>query len=323
MPATIQEIDMPNVVNSQPVCSVVIPTYNCLSYLKQALASVEQQNVDKLEVIIVDDNSSDGTWQWLQSQQQKTPHLRSIKLSGKGPAVARNIAIQQAKAPLIAFLDADDIWLAGKLQRQIEFHQAKPELSFSFTDYRHVGEHGEDLGTCFEFWPNYQGLSQQQKGYQLKADAAASLFAENVVGTSTVMASRTALLKCFAFDEQLPSAEDWDLWLKLALLGPVGISNHVDCEYLMRDGSESSKSQLRIKAMHIIYQRYAQAVKQQSPKALAQAKARIATAEAELYNEQSLRLSAIFSRVQALYYSPNRRRVIETLADTRNLLLLR
>ncbi|MEE1675855.1 glycosyltransferase family 2 protein [Agarivorans aestuarii] len=314
---------MPQLNNIQPVCSVVIPTYNCLGYLKQALKSVEQQNVDALEIIVVDDYSSDGTWQWLQAKQEQMPNLRSIKLTGKGPAVARNIAIQQAKAPLIAFLDADDIWLAGKLQRQIEFHQANPEISFSFTDYRHVAENGEDRGSCFEFWPSYQALTQQEKCYQLKADAAASLFAENVVGTSTVMASRAALLKCFAFDEQLPSAEDWDLWLKLALLGPVGIANYCDCEYLMRDGSESSKSQLRIKAMHIIYQRYAPAVKQQSPKALAQAKARIATAEAELSNEQSLRLSAILSRVQALYYSPNRRRLIETLADTRNLLLMR
>lgn len=307
----------------QPVCSVVIPTYNCLGYLKQALESVEQQNVDSLEIIVVDDNSSDGTWQWLQAQQEQMPNLRSIKLTGKGPAVARNIAIQQAKAPLIAFLDADDIWLAGKLQRQMEFHQANPELSFSFTDYRHVAENGEDRGTCFEFWPGYRQLSQQAKCYQLKPDAAASLFAENVVGTSTVMASRAALLKCFAFDEQLPSAEDWDLWLKLALLGPVGIANYCDCEYLMRDGSESSKSQLRLNAMHIIYQRYASRISGQSTAALTQAKARIATAEAELFNERKQRMSAMMMRIKALSLSPDKRRFIETLADARNLLLLK
>ncbi|UPW20222.1 glycosyltransferase [Agarivorans sp. TSD2052] len=314
---------MSNPVATTPVCSVVIPSYNCLAYLKQALISVEQQQVSNIEVIVVDDNSSDETWQWLQQQQISKPQLRSIKLSGNGPAYARNIAIQHAKAPLIAFLDADDTWLPGKLQRQINFHQAFPELSFSFTDYRHLGPNGEDRGTCFEFWPNYRHLVTQAKRYQIKHDAASSLFAENVVGTSTVMASRSALLDCFAFDEQLPSAEDWDLWLKLALSGPVAVANFCDCQYLMRDGSESSKSQLRIKAMHTIYQRYAPKVAKQSSQALTQAKARIATAEAELCNEEHQRLSAIIARLKALFLSPSRRRLIETLADTRNLMLLR
>ncbi|MDO6761921.1 glycosyltransferase family 2 protein [Agarivorans sp. 1_MG-2023] len=306
-----------------PVCSVIIPSYNCLNYLKQALASVEEQRVDNLEIIVVDDNSSDGTWQWLQQYQHSHPHLRSIKLSGNGPAYARNIAIKQANAPLIAFLDADDIWLEGKLQRQIDYHQQHPELSFSFTDYRHVSEQGEDRGTCFEFWPSYHHLGQQKKSYQFQINAAAKLFAENVVGTSTVLASKEALLSCFSFDEHLPSAEDWDLWLKLALTGPVAVGSYCDCEYLMRDGSESSKSQQRLNAMHIIYQRYASRISGQSTAALTQAKARIATAEAELFNERKQRMSAMMMRLKALSLSPDKRRFIETLADARNLLLLK
>ncbi|WP_432463411.1 MULTISPECIES: glycosyltransferase family 2 protein [unclassified Agarivorans] len=308
---------------AQPICSVIIPSYNCLTYLKQALISVQLQAIADLEIIVVDDNSNDGTWQWLQSQQATLSNLVCIKQQGNGPAHARNVAIDAAKAPLIAFLDADDWWLEGKLQRQIAFHQAHPELSFSFTDYRHIGPKGEDRGTCFEFWPNYQDQRQQTLGYRIKNDAAASLFAENVVGTSTVMASRSALRRCFAFDEHLPSAEDWDLWLKLALHGPVAVSNHCDCHYLMRDGSESSKSEQRLKAMNIIYQRYAANFASNTLSVLSQAKARIATAEAELYNDEQQRLLAIGARLKALYYSPSKRHLFETLADTRNLLLIR
>ncbi|MCM2679533.1 glycosyltransferase family 2 protein [Echinimonas agarilytica] len=301
----------------QPKCSVIIPTHNSLEYLQQAVASVQAQSFMNLEIIVVDDDSKDLTWEWLQMQQKQDPRIRPLRVSVHSPAKARNAAITVARGELIAFLDADDTWLPQKLVHQVEFHNSHPDVLFSFSDYRHIGENGEDLGTCFEFWSGYDNLGAQKKCYSRLQGSASRLFAQNIVGTSTAMVKRSALDDVKGFDERLPSAEDWDLWLKLALDGPVAIGNYCDTLYLMRPESESSKTELRIRAMQQIYQRYQHAISNSGTDALRYAKARIATAEAENWLSHNDPARAMLFHAKALCLAPTQRRFIETLVDIR------
>jgi glycosyltransferase involved in cell wall biosynthesis len=230
-------------------CSVIIPTRNCLPYLKAALMSVIAQDVGA-EIIVVDDGSSDGTSQWL--EDQNTPHLRVLTQNGIGPARARNLAIEAANGDLIAFLDADDFWWPGKLRAQIAAHAAHPEAALSFSDYLHFDPSGSLHGTSFEFW----SFKAQAADYCILPDSEATLLAANLIGTSTVIARRQSLMDANGFATDLPSAEDWDLWLRLAASGQTLVSGAVTTSYLMRPGGETHKRGARIAALEMILGRY-------------------------------------------------------------------
>ncbi len=230
-------------------CSVIIPTRNCLPYLKAALMSVIAQDV-VVETIVVDDGSSDGTSQWL--KLQNVPDLRVLTQDGIGPARARNLAIEAARSDLIAFLDADDFWWPGKIRTQIEAHAVHPEAALSFSDYLHFDPSGSLHGTSFDFW----SFKAHSSDYRVLPDAEATLLGANLIGTSTVVARRDSLLRVNGFATDLPSAEDWDLWLRLAASGQTLVSGAVTTSYLMRPGGETQKRGARIAALEMILARY-------------------------------------------------------------------
>lgn len=196
-----------------PEVSVVIPTRDCLAYLPAALSSIEAQGLRSFEVLVIDDGSLDGTAEWLGARASAVPWLRVIAAAGEGPSAARNRGIAAAHAPLIAFLDADDVWLPGKLDAQLAFHRGRPEVLLSFTDYLHVDPSGAECGTCFEYWPSFRAVildGRAVRGYRPLERAPQRILAENVVGTSTVVARRDALQNASGFDASLRSAADWD-----------------------------------------------------------------------------------------------------------------
>jgi len=273
-----------------PCCSVIIPTRDCLDFLPAALNSVDAQRCD-LEIIVVDDASRDGTSDWLRAHR---PDVRLLEGEGRGPARARNNAIAAAKAPLIAFLDADDLWTPGKLRRQIAAHVAHPQASFSFTDYTHVDLTGRDLGRAFNFW-SFRPPSEKE--YAPLALAETILLGCNLVGASTVVARRDALLCAGGFAEDLPSAEDWDLWLRLASAGDVLVSDEIGMTYLMRPGGETRKRRARIDAMERILARYKD--RRDFRDALNRARGRLFAAEAEWARERGAPAAALLWRLQA------------------------
>ncbi len=288
-----------------PICSVVVPTRDCLAYLPSALGSIALQNRPDIEVIVADDGSTDGTLAWLAARHADLPPLRVIETGGVGPAAARNAAIASSSAPYIAFLDADDVWWPNKLMLQLAWHAAHPETGFSFTDYLHVNPDGRHLGTCFAFWDS--PLAQHHgPGFARMPDAELSLLATNVVGTSTVVARREALEELGGF-RLLASAEDWDLWLRLAARWPVAFSAAITASYLMRPGSETAKARQRLAAMRDILAGYGDRTDQAARRAVKIANGRLAAAEAELARAEGRAWRAIRSGAAALASQPTRR----------------
>lgn len=306
----------PNDTNLKPLVSVVIPTRNCVDYLPTALDSALSQDVDSLEVIVVDDGSSDGTWAWLQEQAVLDRRIKAVQTHGIGVSAARNAAIDQAKAPLVAFLDADDEWHVGKLARQLAFHLSNPRVVLSFTDYVHVNPAGDDLGCCFQYWPRFQHLAASQRGsFRALADGPAWIYAENVIGTSTVMARRDALQNAKGFDATLHSASDWDLWIRLALQGGVAYTPDVLMTYLMRPGSISSRSAVRLATMAQIMERHRKAIGRHHRWAIQCAEARLATGYAEHFRGSQHYAPALRADLRALYLAPSLGNARRTLAD--------
>src|SRR5262245_14597532 len=114
---------------SRPLVSVIVPAYNRERYLGEALDSVFAQGYHPLEVIVADDGSTDGTARVARGY----PEVRLLSLTHGGVAAARNAAIAASQGSLLAFLDSDDLWLAGKLDAQVGLLERNPSIGYCFS----------------------------------------------------------------------------------------------------------------------------------------------------------------------------------------------
>src|SRR4030065_572228 len=114
-----------------PRVSVVIPCYNNISYLRECLDSVLNQTLTDYEVILIDDGSTDGTSEIIQSY---LPRIKYLRQPNQGPAAARNAGIEAASGECIAFPEADDLWYPEKLEVQLKFMEANPRFAWVYTD---------------------------------------------------------------------------------------------------------------------------------------------------------------------------------------------
>lgn len=113
-----------------PLISCIVPTFNCKLYIAEALDSILAQTYRPIEIIVVDDGSTDGTPELLERYGDKIIYVKQDNL---GPAAARNLGINMAQGEFIAFLDADDIWRKEKLDRQMAVFTENPELEICMT----------------------------------------------------------------------------------------------------------------------------------------------------------------------------------------------
>jgi glycosyltransferase involved in cell wall biosynthesis len=131
---------------SMPLVSIVTPVYNAAKWLPETLASVRAQTLTDWEQILVDDGSTDGSLAIIEAVAAEDPRFRGLRTSGrKGPAVARNMALDAARGRFIAFLDADDLWHPEKLARSVDW-MTTHGYGFIYHDYRHMSHDGALVG---------------------------------------------------------------------------------------------------------------------------------------------------------------------------------
>jgi glycosyltransferase involved in cell wall biosynthesis len=188
----------------RPSVSVVIPARDAAPTIVRAVTSVQAQAPD--EVIVVDDASRDDT-----AAIAESFGARVIRLAEhQGAAAARNAGIAAAWGDIVAFQDADDEWLPGKLGRQVALLCGPPPAVFVACGARLFAETGEDFG------PLYDGQIPDAGGAAWRG-----LLMRNTIATPTVVAWRHELLEAGGFDAALPVAEDQDMWIRLALRGTL------------------------------------------------------------------------------------------------------
>ena len=117
-----------------PLISCIVPVYNCARFVADAVASIRAQSWPATEIIVVDDGSTDAT----ASVVAGLEGVRLLRQANQGPSAARNAGVAAATGAFIAFLDADDLWHADKLERQMARFQARPELEICFAYFRNV-----------------------------------------------------------------------------------------------------------------------------------------------------------------------------------------
>ena len=189
-----------------PQISVVIPTYNCGEYLPQALDSVITQTGCSYEIIIIDDGSTDNTKQTLLPYRDK---VRYVYQNNQGVCASRNHGIKLAQGEYVAFLDADDYFLPGKLASQLAIFQQKPELGIVHSGWLRVDSVGKP--------------EQEVKPWAYMSDLNLEGWLRyKAVLPSAMMFRRQWLEKVGGFDTGYTVAEDVELVLRLALAGCQG-----------------------------------------------------------------------------------------------------
>jgi glycosyltransferase involved in cell wall biosynthesis len=187
-----------------PQVSVIIPTYNRAWCLREAVDSVLSQNFRGFELIVVDDGSTDETPQLLQEYGDSIQMLRQ---GNRGVSAARNAGIAASRGALIAFLDSDDLWLKGKLERQMEFFNSQADALICQTEEIW-------LRNCRRVNPGKRHHKRGGMIFEPSLDLC-------LVSPSAVMVRRELFLCVGLFDENLPACEDYDLWLRVSSRYPV------------------------------------------------------------------------------------------------------
>lgn len=184
--------------------SVIIPAYRSASSIGRALSSVAAQTVKPLEVIVVDDGSDDGTFEAAQACRPRMEGIELVvlKQENRGAGAARNAGLQAAKGDWLAFLDADDEWLPAKLERSLA-HAGGASLIAH--DYIEVMNGREVYKNCM-------------RHLTAARDPFSALMLRGFIPSITVLARRADVLAVGGFEESLPAAQDYDLWLKLLQL---------------------------------------------------------------------------------------------------------
>ncbi|MDB4877491.1 MAG: glycosyl transferase family 2 [Gemmatimonadetes bacterium] len=235
-----------NDVNADEI-SVVVPAFNAALFVTRTLDTVASQTVRPREVIVADDGSTDDTVQVIEHWALEHPQLvvRVLRCPHRGPGAARNAAIREATGAWIAFLDSDDLWRPEKVERVTAFLSSNPTLNFVC----HGEEHLRLDGTADSV--DYSEL------YDPKQRLAPQLFRHNLFSTSAVVCSRQLLLTAGLFDETLMSAQDYEMWLRVAPSIHVGFISAALGTYVERVGNITRGSIAQRRRNHLaILKRY-------------------------------------------------------------------
>jgi glycosyltransferase involved in cell wall biosynthesis/peptidoglycan/xylan/chitin deacetylase (PgdA/CDA1 family) len=184
---------------SSPLFSVVIATYNAGPYLREAIRSVLDQTVEDLELIVVDDGSTDDTRALVASIQD--PRLTYVWQENAGQTAAKNHGIRLAKGQFIGFCDGDDFWYLDKLASQLPLFE-NPTTGVAYSWIEVIDEHGK--------------VSEPPRQPQVRGNVTEKLFMTNFVPFGTAVVRRACLEKVGSFDSSLRMGIDWDLWLRVS-----------------------------------------------------------------------------------------------------------
>ena len=185
-----------------PLASVVIPTHNRSGFLCQAVESALAQTYPNVEVIVIDDGSTDDTADAMARYDSRVHYIRQ---ANRGVAAARNAGIRVAKGDYLSFLDDDDLFCSHKIERQVQLLRRQPDAGLIHCRYCIVDQDGSEL---------------YRAGILKEGDVLRELLYSNFVWMGAPLMRRTCLDSVGLFDEKVPAVTaDWDMWLRIAQAG--------------------------------------------------------------------------------------------------------
>lgn len=188
-------------MSQEPLVSVVMATYNMAAYLPLAVRSALDQTYRNLEVLIVDDGSTDGTRGTVEPLLGDR-RVRYLHQQNRGQAAAKNHGVREARGEYVAFLDADDLWVRDKLELQVPLLVGSAAVGVVYSKMAYIDETGKELGIS-----DY-GL--------FRGRVSGPLLISNFIGFGTSVAKRQCFERLGGFDEAMRMGIDYDLWLRFS-----------------------------------------------------------------------------------------------------------
>jgi teichuronic acid biosynthesis glycosyltransferase TuaG len=230
--------------------SVLIPSYNYARYLRYAITSVLSQSYSDLELIIVDDCSTDGSKEIAEEWKRVDDRVVTVyHKTNCGLAATRNSGLAISSGEFIALCDADDIWREDKLKIQLHQFRQRPELGVVHSDSAIIDGNGKLTGERFS------GLFHR-KGQVTSGRLFEELCQRNFLCVPTVVLRREALQYAGGFDACLRSLEDWVCWTKVAKRYPFYYVDAPLVQYRIHGAGLSSNSRNmahnRVKALRVL-----------------------------------------------------------------------
>lgn len=190
---------------NKPLVSVVIPNYNYARYLTETLQSVIQQTYQNIEVIVVDDGSTDNSIEVIEALAKEDPRIKLVAKKNGGLSSARNAGIRNCSGDYIAFLDSDDKWEPGKISSQIKALKVF-SCDVVFSDYK--------------FYRNDVLENRPEFEFKERLSVTDFIGSNPVLGSaSSILMKKEVVAKTGFFDENLNSVEDLDYWTRIAING--------------------------------------------------------------------------------------------------------
>jgi glycosyltransferase involved in cell wall biosynthesis len=227
---------------TEPLVSVIMPTYNHGHFIRDSITSVLKQSYGNIELIIIDNYSDDNTEEVVRSFGSS--RTRYLKFYNNGIiAASRNIGLSQAKGSFVAFIDSDDTWHYDKIKKQMEYSEKHPEVALIACDLEIHGKNCKKKRTLLK------GIKREKKGFLYN-----TIIFKNLISCSSAMVRSDIFKHVGVFDENpdMVSVEDWDLWLRIAHSYPICIMPVVLGGYNLHQNNISKKSDMLNKMIGVI-----------------------------------------------------------------------
>ena len=235
--------------------SVIIPTYNRGPAVQKTLDSILAQTLAPLEIIVVDDGSTDETPAWIEAHYGEA--VRVIRQPNGGVARARNRGLELARGQYIAFCDHDDLWAPRKLELQAELLQRRPKVGVAYCLWRDVDEDSRELEA--DDWRRIKPKYGFPDGEVFDV-----LVRANFIVSMSVPLVRTALLREIGgFDARTAPVDDWDLWLRLARKCEFAPVKTALVDYVHHPLQQSGDEEKMWRAANIVLSKHRRAVLKQ------------------------------------------------------------
>lgn len=225
-----------------PKVSVIIPTKNRAHYVSSAIRSVLNQTFRDFEIIAVDGASSDNTKEVIKGfTDQRINYIRQE--NDKGVSAARNLGIIHSRGEIIAFLDDDDLWMPGMLEKQLGFMNRRPGIGAVYTSHFGIDEGGKRF--------QLRLVDRSMRG-----DIFPKILERNYIGNcSGIMVRKTCFCTTGLFDENLLAAEDWDMWIRLAKHYEFDFTDEPLYLYRVHEKRLSARPFVRLRAESLLFEK--------------------------------------------------------------------
>lgn len=249
--------------------SVIIPSFNHARYIKETLDSVFRQIYRPLEVIVVDDASTDHTADVLRAYGDRV-RVRRLERNSGGPARPRNVALDMAQGAYVSIFDSDDLMQPEKLLRQITFLEKYPDIPLVFSDFENFDSRGRVERFLSHGHEDFQGMPKArlaEREYRISSrDAYETLIADNFIGTSGMVFRRSLIEAIGRFDEGLSNSDDVDFLFRAARKFDLGYIDGVLHKRRVHSENISSRA-TAFQAKELVYERLHRGDAALSPKA--------------------------------------------------------